>query len=57
MSRETEETILEHVDPSRREVMSKMLKGAAFVIPVVSSFSLNGLTVVDAQANSNVTAS
>jgi hypothetical protein len=35
---------LESVDAAKRETLRKLILGAAFVVPVVASFSIDGLT-------------
>ncbi len=41
--------VLQHVDPSRRAFLRKLLVGT-FAAPVIASFSMNGLSVDDADA-------
>jgi hypothetical protein len=41
---------LDKVDPSKRELLDRIARGAAFVAPVVASFALDGLTISKAQA-------
>ncbi|THD50175.1 MAG: hypothetical protein E7774_00060 [Bradyrhizobium sp.] len=38
------EKALASVDTAKRETLRKLVLGAAFVIPVVASFSIDGLT-------------
>lgn len=38
------------IDATKRETLSRLLKGTAFVAPVVASFAMDGLTVSKAQA-------
>lgn len=49
--------VLEHVDPSKRAFLKSLVVGSAFVAPLVASFSLDGLSVYEAhaQSSSNVT--
>ena len=49
--------LLEHVDPAKRLFLKSLVVGAAFVAPLVASFSLDGLSVYEAhaQGGSNVT--
>jgi hypothetical protein len=37
--------LLEQVDPHRRDFARRMLSGAAFVAPLIATFSIDGLTV------------
>jgi len=39
------ETILEKVDAKRRGFVKKVIVGTAFAAPVVSSFSMDGLSI------------
>ena len=47
-----EDVILKNVDESKRRTLMRLALGAAFVTPVVASFSIDGLTIskVHAQA-------
>jgi hypothetical protein len=38
------ERALTSVDAAKRETLRKLILGAAFVVPVVASFSIDGLT-------------
>lgn len=38
------------IDPSKRELLDRIARGAAFAVPVVASFAMDGLTVSKAQA-------
>jgi len=44
------ESALEEVDIERRGAMREMLKRTAFVVPVVASFAITGLSVHEAHA-------
>ena len=46
-----EADVLEAVDPSRREFLETLLKGAAFAVPVIASFSMGGLSLRNAEAS------
>jgi hypothetical protein len=48
---ENVERALASVDAAKRETLRKLILGAAFVVPVVASFSINGLTLSKAQAS------
>ncbi len=48
--KEFDEKALEKFDPARREVLRRLLLGAAFVVPVVSSFSIDRLLINPAHA-------
>jgi hypothetical protein len=52
MADETLDPILEKVDPEKREFLKKVIVGTAFVAPIVSSFSLEGLSPNEAFAQS-----
>jgi len=48
--------ILERVDPSRRDLVKRVLAGATFAAPFIATFSIDGLTASSAQATvSNIT--
>lgn len=47
---------LENIDHERRAAISKMVRVAAFTIPVVATFAIDGKIVANAQS-SNTTAS
>lgn len=47
------ERALETIDLGRRDAMRKMVIGTVFVVPIVASFSIDGLTVSPALAASN----
>ncbi len=38
------------IDPAKRDTLDRMIKGAAFVGPVVASFAMDGLKMSRAQA-------
>jgi hypothetical protein len=44
------EASLEAVDESKRSALRAMIRGAAFAVPVVTSFAIDGLTVNKALA-------
>jgi hypothetical protein len=48
------ERALASVDAGKRETLRKLILGAAFVVPIVASFSVDGL-VSRAHANANTT--
>jgi len=54
MAPEEVERILGRFDPGRREFIKKVLLGAAYAVPVVASFSMDGLTVREAIAQGNL---
>ncbi len=41
--------LLDHVGPSRRQFVKRLVVGSAFATPVVSSFSMSGVNAVFAQ--------
>jgi hypothetical protein len=47
---------LEGIDEERRTAIKKMVLGAAFVVPMVSTFAIDGRTLAHA-AGSNITTS
>jgi hypothetical protein len=51
---ENADRALASVDAGKRETLRKLILGAAFVVPVVASFSVDGF-VSRAHATSNVT--
>jgi len=46
---------LASVDAAKRETLRKLILGAAFMIPVVATFSIDGLAISKAQASSILT--
>lgn len=42
------------MDAAKRETLRKLILGAAFAVPVVASFSIDGLTLSKAQASSAI---
>ena len=42
------ERALSGIDESKRRTLIRLLRGAAFVVPVVASFSMDGLTISNA---------
>jgi hypothetical protein len=51
---ESADRALANVDAGKRETLRKLILGAAFVVPIVASFSVDGL-VSRAHANPNTT--
>jgi hypothetical protein len=50
------EHVLERVDPAKRAFLKKIVVGTAFVVPTVMSFSMDGLSGYEANAQvSNLT--
>jgi hypothetical protein len=45
MSDKKDAPILDKVDPGKRDFVRKVIKGTAFAVPVVASFSMDGLTI------------
>jgi len=41
----SEDQVLEKVRPDRRSFVRKVIVGTAFAVPVVSSFSMDGLSI------------
>ena len=50
MNSEKLDSLLAKVDPTRRAVIKGMISAAAFVVPLVASFSMNGLVPNQAMA-------
>lgn len=44
------EQILDRVDPKKRAFLKKLVVGTAFVVPTVASFSMDGLSKYEANA-------
>jgi Na+/H+-dicarboxylate symporter len=42
--------LIDRIDESKRTSIRKMVVGAAFIVPTVASFSLNGLAINEAHA-------
>lgn len=56
MSDDSIEDSLKSVDPTRRAAIRSMVVKAAFVAPLVATFSMNGLSIHEAHAyGSNIT--
>jgi ABC-type Zn2+ transport system substrate-binding protein/surface adhesin len=45
------ERALSGIDESKRRTLIRLLRGAAFVVPVVASFSMDGLTISEVHAH------
>jgi hypothetical protein len=45
------ERALSGVDESKRRTLIRLLRGAAFVVPFVASFSMDGLTISEVHAH------
>jgi hypothetical protein len=54
---ELRKRIFNHVDPSRRDFVKRVLAGAAFAAPVIASFSIEGLFVDAAYAQASSSSS
>jgi hypothetical protein len=46
------EELLERIDPEKRRFLKKVAVAAAFTVPVVQSFSMNGFSASTADAKS-----
>ena len=56
MADEELDAVLERIDPDKRAFLKKLVVGTAFVVPTVASFSMDGLSVYEANAQvSNIT--
>jgi len=47
------EKVLQSLDETRRSFLSKLIVGSAFTVPSVASFSMSGLGIGDALADSS----
>lgn len=56
MSESELDNVLERVDPEKRAFLKKIVVGTAFLVPTVVSFSMDGLSLYEANAQtSNLT--
>ena len=55
MAQEKLDDALQKVNPAKREFVKALVVGTAFVIPTVASFSMKGISLYEAHAQSNVT--
>ena len=44
------DTVLERIDPAKRAFLKTIIVGTAFVVPMVASFSMDGLSLYEAIA-------
>ena len=50
------EQVLDRIDPKKRAFLKTLIIGTAFVVPTVTSFSMDGLSLYEANAQvSNIT--
>ena len=50
------EEVLDRIDPKKRAFLKTLIVGTAFVVPTVTSFSMDGLSLYEANAQvSNIT--
>jgi hypothetical protein len=49
-SEQNADPVLNRIDPSKREFMSRLIATTAFATPLVASFTIDNLTVTDALA-------
>ena len=50
------DSVLDRIDPEKRAFLKKLIAGTAFVVPTVASFSMDGLSLYEANAQaSNIT--
>ena len=47
----SEKSLLDNVDPNKREFIGKLIGTSAFVAPVVASFAMANLVPAEAQAS------
>jgi hypothetical protein len=45
MSDEKLDTLLEKIDADKRDTLKKLILGTAFVVPLIASFPIDGLTI------------
>jgi hypothetical protein len=50
MADEELDSVLERIDPAKRAFLKKLIVGTAFVVPTVASFSMDGLSLYEANA-------
>jgi Na+/H+-dicarboxylate symporter len=50
MADEELDRVLERVDPAKRAFLKTIIVGTAFVVPTVASFSMDGLSLYEANA-------
>ena len=56
MAEDELEQMLDRVDPKKRAFLKTLVVGTAFVVPTVASFSMDGLSLYEANAQvSNIT--
>jgi hypothetical protein len=55
MSQDKLDDTLQKVDPAKRDFVKALVIGTAFVVPTVASFSMKGISIYQAHAQSNVT--
>jgi len=48
-----DESILDHVDPEKRQFIGKLIGTGAFVAPLVASFSMANIVNAEAQSINN----
>jgi len=44
---------LQKVDPAKRDFVKALVVGTAFVVPTIASFSMKGISIYEAHAQSN----
>jgi hypothetical protein len=54
MAQEHLDDALQKVDPAKRDFVKALIVGTAFVVPTVASFSMKGISLYEAHAQSNV---
>jgi len=50
MDDKLDKKLLEKIDESRRSALKKLILGSAFAVPVIASFGMGGLGVLEAHA-------
>ena len=48
--RDTDKGALDGIEENRRKTLSRLVKGSAFVAPVVASFAMQGISIHPAHA-------
>jgi len=53
MADDERESVLDRIDPEKRAFLKKLVIGTAFVVPTVASFSMDGLSLYQANAQAS----
>jgi hypothetical protein len=55
MAQEGFDDVLQKIDPTKRDFVKALVVGTGFIAPTVASFSMEGISLYEAHAQSNVT--